>query len=137
MRDRLFAFKGTKDQARKKVLKALEKKKMLIVDRGEPIRFRSSMITPVRCQIKFQDAEKHTEVQMMIYTAFWYYIVMVLASLAPFATGVYYLGQYQFLSAISMLFGVLIFISAFLGARILEKQNDLFISQLLHPMEFF
>lgn len=137
MRDRLFAFKGTKDQARKKVLKMLEKKNMLIVDRGEPLRFRSSLITPIKCQIKFQDSKKHTEVQMTIYTAFWYYIVGVVAGLAPFATGVYYLGQNQFLSAILMLFGVVIFISAFLGARVLEKQNDLFIAQQLHPMEFF
>jgi len=137
MRNRIFAYKGTTDQARKKVLKMLEKKKLLLSDRGEPIRFRSNQITPINCQIKFKAVEKSTEVELFVLTAMWYYIVAVLVGLAPFATGVFFLGRNGFIASVLMLFGVVMFISSLLVSRVLEKQNDLFISQQFHSMEFF
>jgi hypothetical protein len=137
MRNRTFGYKGRVDQARKKVLKMLEKKKAVLSSRDDPLRFRSNMITPIHCNLRFKDDEGSTQAELFVMTAIWYYVAAVAAGLAPFAAGVYYLGRSGFLASILMLFGVLIVISSLLVSRMLEKQNDLFYSQQLHSLEFF
>jgi len=137
MRNRLLAYKGTREQARKKVTKMLERKRFIISDRGEILRFRSGLATPIHCYLKFKEADKVTEAQLYIYTAFWYYIMTAVVGVVPFAIGIYFFGRSGFISAVLMLFGFAGLLTSILFARIMEKQNDVFVSQEMHSLEFF
>lgn len=138
MRHRVFAFKGKEADAKKKLKKILKNRKMSRSSSPGVIRFTAPAASPIIGYFKTNSGDnKVTHVEMVISTAWWYFLLVFMFSLLMMATGIASYRYDTLLGTLFVIVGMFEFGIGMLSSSILQKKWELYLSQELHTNTFF
>jgi hypothetical protein len=139
MRHRAFAFKGKKVKAKEGLEKILKKKKMVHETSGDAISFKGPGMSPIIGYFGLleDDKGKVTHVEMYVKTAWWFYMLSLVVSVAFFVLAYFLRDVENLLVVLAFVVGLFQFAICYLMSIILEKKAELMISHNLYLKKFF